>query len=63
MLAMIWPAVTLPLEIVDSVGFLALITAFLVLAEVARKLAWIVLSVGWVLIVTRIVVLLINPPA
>lgn len=49
------PTVKIPDSLVDAIGFLALLTVFLVVAEVAKRLAWIVVLVGWVLIVIRIV--------
>ncbi len=45
----------LPAEIIDPLGVLILLTAFLVLAEVARRLTWIMVIVGWILILIRIV--------
>jgi hypothetical protein len=44
----------IPQQLVDPIGFLALLTLFLALAEVARRLAWIIVLVGWILIVTRV---------
>jgi hypothetical protein len=45
----------LPMEIIDPLGVLILLTAFLVLVEVAKRLAWIIVIVGWILILIRIV--------
>ncbi len=44
-----------PSELVDPIGFLTLLTAFLIVAEVAKKITWLVVVVGWVLIVVRII--------
>ncbi len=44
----------MPTDLVDPLGFLILLTLFLILIEVAKKLAWLVVIVGWVLIVVRI---------
>lgn len=45
-----------PEQLVDPVGYLALLTLFLIVAEVAKKITWLVVIVGWVLIVIRIVI-------
>jgi len=42
-------------SLVDPLGFLVLITALFVVAEVAKKITWIIVVVGWVLIVLKIV--------
>jgi len=44
----------LPADLIDPLGFLILLTVFLILIEVAKKLAWLVIIVGWVLILVRI---------
>ncbi len=48
------PKIAIPDSLVDAIGLLALITAFLVLTEVAKRLAWILVTLGWILIVVRI---------
>ncbi len=40
--------------LVDPIGFLILLTIFLALAEVAKKIAWLVVVVGWILILVRV---------
>ena len=42
-------------SLVDPIGYLALLTVFLIVAEVAKKISWIVVVVGWVLITVRVV--------
>ncbi len=51
--------VTIPSSIVDAVGMLVILTIFLGIAEVAKKAIWIVVAIGWVLLVVRIVMLII----
>lgn len=46
----------LPDDLIDPLGFLILLTLFLAVAEVAKRLAWLVVIVGWALIVVRILV-------
>jgi hypothetical protein len=43
------------MELADPIGFLVLLTVFVVLAQAARKIAWYILIVGWVLIVIRLI--------
>jgi hypothetical protein len=42
-------------SLIDPIGVLALLTIFLAVAEVAKKITWIIVVVGWALIVIRIV--------
>lgn len=41
--------------LVGPIGYMLILTLFLVIAEVAKKIAWIVVVVGWLLIVVRVV--------
>jgi hypothetical protein len=52
--------VTIPPTIVDAIGLLVILTIFLAIAEVAKKAIWIIVAVGWVLIVLRIAMLMIG---
>ncbi len=54
LLGLILPNVKLVDDLVDPIGYLAVLTAFLILIQVAKKVAWIILIVGWALIVVRI---------
>jgi len=47
-------------EIVDAIGMLVILTIFLGIAEVAKKAIWIVVAIGWVLIIIRILMLMIG---
>ncbi len=51
------PKVQIPADLIDPLGYLLVLTLFLVLVQVARKLATIVVMVGWVLMIVRIVML------
>ena len=42
-------------KLVDPIGYLTLLTIFLILTEVAKKITWLVVIVGWILIVVRII--------
>jgi uncharacterized membrane protein len=54
------PQAQIPNDLVDPIGFMAALTLFAILAGVARRIAWIVVSVGWVFIVVRIVLILVG---
>jgi hypothetical protein len=43
--------------LVDPIGFLGILTIFVVLVSVARKVAVVVLAAGWALILVRIVLM------
>ena len=45
----------LPLELAAPVGWLVALTAVLVLTEVARKVTWVIVGIGWLLLVVRVV--------
>ena len=41
----------------DPIGYLAILTIFVILASVARKVALVILVVGWALILIRVLLL------
>lgn len=43
------------IHLVDPIGYLVLLTVFLIVAEIAKKITWLVVVVGWALITVRIV--------
>jgi hypothetical protein len=45
----------LPAELAAPVGWLVALTAVLALTEVARKLTWVIVGIGWLLLVLRVV--------
>jgi hypothetical protein len=47
-------------EIVDAIGMLVILTIFLAIAEVAKKAIWIIVAIGWVLIIIRILMIMIG---
>jgi hypothetical protein len=47
-------------EIVDAIGMLVILTIFLAIAEVAKKAIWVVVAIGWVLIIIRILMIMIG---
>lgn len=52
--------VTIPKSIVDAIGLLVILTIFLAIAEVAKKAIWIIVAVGWALVIIRIAMLMIG---
>ncbi len=54
LLGRVLPAARVPTDLVDPIGYLAILTVFLVLVQVAKKVAWIVVVTGWVLIAIRL---------
>ena len=43
-----------PANLVDPIGYLALLTVLLIVAEVAKKVVWGVVVIGWILIGVRV---------
>ncbi len=56
LLGRVLPTARVPVDLVDPIGYLALLTAFLILVSVAKKIAWILVIVAWGLILVRIVI-------
>jgi hypothetical protein len=55
LLGQLLPAAKVPGDLIDPIGYLALLTAFIILVQVAKKIAWIVIVIGWALLLVRIV--------
>jgi len=51
---LILPAV-LPSELAAPVGWLVTLTVVLALTAVARKLTWVIVGIGWLLLAVRVV--------
>jgi hypothetical protein len=56
----ILPSVIIPDDLVQAIGLMAILTIFLLVMQIAKKLTWIVVVVGWVLIVARIAMIVIQ---
>lgn len=52
--------VAIPQSIVDAIGLLVILTIFLAIAEVAKRAIWVIVAVGWVLVIVRIAMLMIG---
>jgi hypothetical protein len=54
LLGRVLPTARVPVDLVDPIGYLAILTVFLILVQVAKKVAWIIVVAGWVLIAIRL---------
>lgn len=50
----------IPTEITNTIAMLVILTIFLSLVDIAKKMVWIVVTIAWVLIILRIVMLMIG---
>jgi hypothetical protein len=48
------PSVSIPQDLVDPIGLMSILTIFLAVAEIAKRLTWLIIIVGWILILIRI---------
>ena len=56
----ILPTVPIPTELIDPIGLLSILTIFLAVAAVAKKLVWIVVIAGWALIIVRLIIVIVQ---
>lgn len=54
-IGIIFPSLALRDDLINPVDYLAVVTAFLILVQAARKAAWIIVLVGWVMISLRLI--------
>jgi len=54
------PSMQFPTDLVDPIGLLAILTIFLAVAAVAKKLVWIVVIAGWALILVRLILVIVQ---
>lgn len=60
LLGFIFPDIEIPPNVIDAMGFLAVLTIFLILIQTAKKVAWIIVIIGWILILVRIIMIVLN---
>jgi hypothetical protein len=60
LLQQVFPRIVFPDSLVDPLGFLVLLTLFMILARVAKKAAWIIVWLGWILLFIRILMIIFN---
>lgn len=56
----LFPRNVIPDSIVDPLGFLVILTLFMLLVGVAKRIAWIIVCVGWVLLFIRILMIILK---
>jgi hypothetical protein len=49
-----------PESLVSSIGLLAVLSVLLGVAEVAKKVVWAIVIAGWVLVIVRIAIVVIQ---
>jgi hypothetical protein len=54
----LFPHNIFPDNIVDPLGFLIILTVFMFLVGVAKKIAWIIVCVAWILLFIRILMII-----
>jgi len=54
----IFPGAAFPGNLIDPLGFLIILTAFVLLVSVAKKIAWILIIAGWILLFIRILMVI-----
>jgi hypothetical protein len=54
----LFPRNVFPDSIVDPLGFMIILTLFIFLVGVAKKIAWIIVCVGWILLFIRILMII-----
>jgi hypothetical protein len=54
----LFPRSVFPDSLVDPLGFLIILTIFMFLVGVAKKIAWIIVCVAWILLLIRILMLI-----
>ncbi len=47
-----------PESLIDPIGFLIILTLFMFLVGIAKKVAWIIVCVGWILLLIRILMII-----
>ena len=54
----IFPRINFPDTIIDPLGFLVILTIFMFLVGVAKKIAWIIIWAAWILLFIRILMII-----
>ncbi len=54
------PQAKIPTDLIDPIGFLAVLTLFVMLAGLARRIAWMIVIAGWFLIGVRIILVVLG---
>ena len=57
-LQQLFPRIVFSESLVDPLGFLIVLTLFVLLARVAQRVAWAIVAVGWILLLVRILMVI-----
>jgi len=57
LIALVFDLEKTPPSLVDPLGFLIVLTVFFILITLAKKIAWMILLIGWILIAVRIIMI------
>jgi hypothetical protein len=52
------PSAKFPDSVIDALGLLIILTLFMFLVSVAKKIAWVIVCVGWILLLIRILIII-----
>ncbi len=52
------PSATFPESVIDALGVLIILTLFMFLVRIAKKIAWVIVCVGWILLLIRILIII-----
>lgn len=52
------PSAKFPDSVIDALGLLIILTLFMFLVSVAKKIAWVIVFVGWILLLIRILIVI-----
>jgi len=52
------PSAQFPESVIDALGLLIILTLFMFLVSVAKKIAWVIVCVGWILLLIRILIII-----
>lgn len=52
--------INVPTEVTNTIGLLVILTIFLSLADIAKKIVWTIVVIAWALIILRIVMLMVG---
>jgi hypothetical protein len=52
------PSATFPESVIDALGLLIILTLFMFLVRIAKKIAWVIVCVGWILLLIRILIII-----
>ena len=54
------PRAKFPESVIDALGLLIILTLFMFLVTIAKKIAWVIVCIGWVLLLIRILIIMFN---